>query len=114
MTFIASISLLLLLSCSSSVLAQSTSPPELSEAALPVATTPATQMQVETTVIQGNTELPKYLYVVPWQEKRKKNQAAQKVTLHNIYGDILEPKGIQQWDHSAFEQHVARAKKKGL
>jgi hypothetical protein len=48
-------------------------------------------LNVETTTIKGNTELPKFLYVVPWQEKRSKSSDTQKVVIHNIYGDLFDP-----------------------
>jgi hypothetical protein len=50
-----------------------------------------TTLDVETTIIKGNTELPKFLYVVPWQEKSNHHSATQKVVIHNIYGDLFDP-----------------------
>lgn len=49
------------------------------------------QMELDTTVIKGNTELPKYLYVVPWQDRKSGQKFEQKLVLHNLYGDLFDP-----------------------
>lgn len=49
------------------------------------------QIDLETTVIKGNTELPKYLYVVPWQDRKSDQKMEQKLMLHNLYGDLFDP-----------------------
>ena len=49
------------------------------------------KIELETTVIKGNTELPKFLYVVPWQDISDNKKAQQKLTLHSLFGDVLEP-----------------------
>ena len=48
-------------------------------------------IELETTTIKGNKELPKILYIVPWKEVMplKKNQ--QKLVLHSLYGDLFDP-----------------------
>lgn len=51
----------------------------------------ADQIDLETTVIKGNTELPKYLYVVPWQDRKSDQKVEQKLVLHNLYGDLFDP-----------------------
>lgn len=48
-------------------------------------------IELETTRIKGNTELPKYLYVVPWQDKERINKEQQKLVLHNLYGELFDP-----------------------
>ena len=48
-------------------------------------------IELETTTIKGNTELPKYLYVVPWQDKEGDRNKERKLRLHNIYGDLFDP-----------------------
>lgn len=48
-------------------------------------------IELDTTTITGNTELPKFLYVVPWQDKTRKSGAEQKLVLHNLYGDLFDP-----------------------
>lgn len=48
-------------------------------------------IELETTIIKGNTELPKVLYVVPWQDVTKEQSGEQKLTLHSLFGDLFEP-----------------------
>ncbi len=49
------------------------------------------KIELETTVIKGNTELPKFLYVVPWQDISDNKKVQQRLTLHSLFGDVLEP-----------------------
>lgn len=49
------------------------------------------KIELDTTVIKGNSELPKILYVVPWQDISENKQATQKLTLHSLFGDLFEP-----------------------
>lgn len=49
------------------------------------------KIELDTTVIKGNAELPKMLYVVPWQEGGSEKMAQQKLTLHSLFGDLFEP-----------------------
>lgn len=49
------------------------------------------KIELDTTFIKGNTELPKILYVVPWQDKLKSKVGEQKLVLHSLFGDIFEP-----------------------
>lgn len=48
-------------------------------------------IELAPTTITGNTELPKYLYVVPWQDKQSKNLSERSLKLHNLYGDLFDP-----------------------
>lgn len=48
-------------------------------------------IELDTTTIKGNTELPKSLYVVPWQDKTRESTESQKLVLHNLYGDLFDP-----------------------
>ena len=50
------------------------------------------EIKLETTVIRGNKELPKILYVVPWKEiKQSKKENEQEFVLHSLFGDLFEP-----------------------
>lgn len=51
------------------------------------------ELELDTTFIKGNKELPQMMYIVPWQDmKTKKGQkAAQNLTLHSLFGDIFDP-----------------------
>lgn len=46
---------------------------------------------LKTIKIKGNKELPKILYVVPWQEADKTKQKSQKLKLHDFFGDLYQP-----------------------
>ena len=48
-------------------------------------------IELDTTTIKGNTELPKTMYVVPWQDKTRKDSTQQKLKLHNLYSDFFDP-----------------------
>lgn len=60
-------------------------------AAIPASAQKPDSIELETTVIKGNTELPKYLYVVPWQDRKSEQKVEQKLVLHNLYGDLFDP-----------------------
>lgn len=49
------------------------------------------RIDLETTIIKGNTELPQILYVVPWKENKAKASNQQKLVLHSLFGDLLDP-----------------------
>lgn len=49
-------------------------------------------LELKTTVIKGNKELPQILYFVPWQETKKESKKSQQnLTLHSLYGDLFDP-----------------------
>jgi len=51
------------------------------------------RMELETLKIQGNKELPKVLFVVPWQEVKSTvgGREEQGLVLHSLYGDLFDP-----------------------
>ena len=49
------------------------------------------KIELETTIIKGNKELPKILYVVPWQDRKKSQEQAQQLQLHSLFGDLFDP-----------------------
>ena len=49
------------------------------------------KIELDTTTIKVNTELPKYLYVVPWQDRKSDQKQEQQLKLHNLYGDLFDP-----------------------
>jgi len=53
------------------------------------------KIELKTIKIKGNKELPKILYVVPWQESGKSKKRTQKLQLHNFFGDIYEPIAVK-------------------
>lgn len=48
-------------------------------------------IELKTTTIKGNKELPKILYIVPWKEVKPQKQAQQELVLHSLYGDLFDP-----------------------
>ena len=49
------------------------------------------RVELDTTFIKGNTELPKILYVVPWKDLDGKAIGQQKLRLHSLFGDLFDP-----------------------
>ncbi len=51
------------------------------------------EVELNTTIIKGNKELPQMMYIVPWQDMRstKTNEASQDLTLHSLFGDVFDP-----------------------
>lgn len=49
------------------------------------------RVELDTTIIKGNTELPKILYVVPWKDLDGKSSNQQKLRLHSLFGDLFDP-----------------------
>ncbi len=48
-------------------------------------------IELETTIIKGNKELPKILYLVPWKEIKSNKKAERKLVLHSLFGDLFNP-----------------------
>ncbi len=48
-------------------------------------------LQMRTTFIKGNKELPQVLYIVPWQELKTKHKKEKTLVLHSLFGDAFEP-----------------------
>ncbi len=49
------------------------------------------KIELETTTIKGNKELPKILYVVPWKDMGESKNAEQRLVLHSLFGDLFDP-----------------------
>ena len=54
------------------------------------------RIELRTTTITGNKELPKILYIVPWKEVKQKKMAERKLVLHSLFGDLFDPVLPQQ------------------
>lgn len=48
-------------------------------------------IELKTTTIKGNKELPKILYIVPWQEVKQSRKVERKLVLHSLFGDLFDP-----------------------
>ncbi len=49
------------------------------------------RIELEVTTIKGNKELPKILFVVPWKDMEKTAQKEQRLVLHSLFGEMLDP-----------------------
>jgi len=49
------------------------------------------KIELRTTTIKGNKELPKILYVVPWKDIKRSKKAERKLVLHSLFGDLFDP-----------------------
>ncbi len=58
---------------------------------LPVASLAEDEIELQTTIIKGNKELPKILYIVPWKDITKSKNAERKLELHSLFGDLFDP-----------------------
>lgn len=54
-------------------------------------TEPVDRVELKTSFIKGNKELPQVLYIVPWQEIKKITKKPGNMVLHSLYGDIFQP-----------------------
>lgn len=49
------------------------------------------EVELETTFIKGNKELPQVLYIVPWKDMEKEKRKQETFILHSLFGDAFEP-----------------------
>ena len=49
------------------------------------------KIELQVTVIKGNKELPKILYIVPWKEVKSQSEEQQELVLHSLFGDSFDP-----------------------
>ena len=49
------------------------------------------RLELETTFIKGNKELPQILYVVPWKDTKTVKRKEQQIVLHSLFGDLFDP-----------------------
>ncbi len=49
------------------------------------------RLELETTFIKGNKEMPQIIYVVPWKDLKKEQRREQTLVLHSLFGDLFEP-----------------------
>ena len=60
----------------------------------------AGRIELEVSIVRGNKELPKVLYIVPWKRMQSGN-VQQKLLLHSLFDDAFQP-----IDPQGFQQHV--------
>ncbi len=62
-------------------------------------------LELETTIIKGNKEVPQILYMVPWQETNTSTKKEeQKLILHSLFGDLFDPILPSEPGHSDITQ----------
>jgi hypothetical protein len=49
------------------------------------------RIEMETTIIKGNKELPKILFIVPWQDAKQTKGEEHELVIHSLYGDLFDP-----------------------
>ncbi len=49
------------------------------------------EVELETTFIKGNKELPQVLYIVPWKEVKKEKGKKKVLVLHSLFGNAFDP-----------------------
>jgi len=49
------------------------------------------EIKMDTTTIKGNTELPKIIYIVPWQKPQQFKNKEHRLVIHSLYGDLFDP-----------------------
>ena len=57
------------------------------------------RLELETTLIKGNKELPQILYVVPWKDIKSSRKKEQKIVLYSLFGDLFEPVNPDELNH---------------
>jgi len=55
------------------------------------------KVELETTYIKGNKELPQVLYVVPWKDMKKERHKEEVLVLHSLFGDLFDPVGPDEF-----------------
>ncbi|NOX92734.1 MAG: hypothetical protein GXP18_09890 [Gammaproteobacteria bacterium] len=49
------------------------------------------EVEMETTFIKGNKELPQVLYIVPWKDVKKEKGKKKVLVLHSLFGNAFDP-----------------------
>lgn len=57
------------------------------------------EIELKMTTIQGNKELPKILYIVPWKEVKNPPKPQRQLVLHSLFGDLFEPVLPPPWSY---------------
>ena len=68
------------------------------------------RLELETTFIKGNKELPQILYVVPWKDIKSKQKKEQQIILFSMFGDLFDPVNPDGLDHEIVNSISAKGK----
>ena len=55
------------------------------------------RVELKTSFIKGNKELPQVLYIVPWQTIKQGKKKTTNMVLHSLYGNIFQPVTEQEF-----------------
>lgn len=58
---------------------------------LPIGLQAQDRIELKTTIIKGNKELPRVLYIVPWKDVKTAPKPQQELVLHSLFGDLFDP-----------------------
>ena len=59
------------------------------------------RLELETTFIKGNKELPQILYVVPWKDIKSSRKKEQQIVLYSLFGDLFDPVNPDEISYTA-------------
>ena len=57
------------------------------------------RLELETTIIKGNKELPQILYVVPWKDIKRSRKKEQQIVLYSLFGNLFDPVTPEEFSH---------------
>ena len=57
------------------------------------------RLELETTFIKGNKELPQIIYIVPWKDVKSTRKKPQKIVLYSLFGVLFEPINPEELNH---------------
>lgn len=65
------------------------------------------RLELETTFIKGNKELPQILYVVPWKDIKRSKKKEQQIVLYSLFGNLFEPINPNELNHEILTEKSA-------
>lgn len=68
------------------------------------------RLELETTIIKGNKELPQILYVVPWKDIKRSRKKEQQIVLYSLFGDLFDPVHPDELSHKVTQQQTNQSK----
>ena len=57
------------------------------------------RLELETTFIKGNKEMPQILYVVPLKDIKSSKKKEQQIVLYRLFRDLFEPVKTDELNH---------------
>lgn len=66
---------------------------------IPITANAEDRLELETTFIKGNKELPQIIYIVPWKDIKSTRKKQQKIVLYSLFGDLFDPVNPEELTH---------------